>query len=229
MALYGAFSIADSIDEAFERCGRDPSAITGEHIASAQRSIRLLLSDWNTDSVDFWKVASGQQQALTVNQAVFTPLAGTIDIIRIACRRDVYDTPMLVIAASDWFAIPDRQVVIGMPNRLWCERLVSTVNANIYPMSENATDVLIYDALLQFNDSSFLAGSPDVPDTWLNAFVDGLTVKLAEKYAPDRLGEKQALYGGPMMRTGSYARARYGNRERGDTVLIRHSTRRPRR
>lgn len=226
MALPESFSIADAIDEAFERIGRAPSGITAEHIVSAQRSIRLLLSDWNTDSVDFWKVASGQIHTVALNESAFTPVAGTVDIIRVACRRSQYDTPMLVIAAEDWFAIPDKLLTAGMPTRVWCERLASSVSAHYWPMAENATDVLVYDALLQFNDSSILAGSPDVPEMWLNAFTDGLTAKLAEKWAPDRMAEKIQIYGGPEVRTGSYGRARHGNRERAPTIMTVHRSRR---
>lgn len=228
MALPSAFSIADAIDEAMERCGYAPSGLTPEHIASAQRSIRLLLSDWNTDSVDFWKVSSGNLHALALSEASFTPVTGTVDIIRMACRRSQYDTPMLVISGAEWFAIPDKLLTSGMPTRVWCERLVSSVTAHIWPYSENATDVMVYDALTQFNDSSILAGSPDVPEPWLNAFTDGLTMKCAEKWAPDRLAEKKQIYGGPMESTGSYARARYGNRERGDTTFSFRKARRRR-
>ena len=234
MALPGTFSVANAIDEAFERIGFDPTGLTARHINSARRSIRLLLSDWNNDSVDFWKVVSGVQVPLVYNQASFTPVEGCIDILRIACRRDRYDTPMLIIAASDWFAIPDKTQDIGMPTRLWNERLVNTQIGHIWPFSENDTDILIYDAMVRFQDSTILAAGADVPDEWLEAFTAGLAAKLAEKFAPQRLEEKMKLYGGPMpdgglSNKGAYGRARVGNRERTDTVMVVHKGRRWRR
>lgn len=229
MALPSSFSVANAIDDAFERIGFDPTGLTGRHYQSARRSIRLMLTDWNNDSVDFWKVASGVEQALVYGQETFVPIEGCVDVLRIACRRDRYDTPMLIIAASDWFAIPDKNQDYGMPTRLWNERLVDSQVGHIWPRSENDTDILIYDAMLQFNDSAILAGSPDVPDQWTEAFVAGLTAKLAEKFAPTRLEEKMKLAGGPMMPGGAYGRARTGNRERTDTVMVVHRGRRWRR
>lgn len=229
MALPPAWTVAEAIEEAFERIGFAPSGLTGEHLLSARRSIRLLLDDWNNDDVDFWKVASGQTHAQTLNEASFTPVTGTIDVLRMAVRRNSNTTEMVMISASDWFAIPDKGVAPGMANRCWVQRENGAVTCNIYPKAENSTDVLVYDALVQFNDSSILQGAADVPALWNEAFTAGLCVKLAEKFRPDRLVEKQTLAGGPGMPTGAYARARMGNRERADTVFVVHKGRRQRR
>lgn len=230
MTLPAAWTIADSLDEAFERCGVAPSGITEEHIDSAARSIRLLLSSWNNDSIDFWKVSSGNQQTLAVDDDSFTPVSGTLDIIRAKVLRDDVTTPMLIIGAEDWFRIPDLLAGnTGMPNRLWVERLASSVTANFWPASENATDKIVYDAILQFNDSTVLSGSADVPETWLTAFLDGLTMFLSQKFDRANYDRNARIYGGPMIPTGSYAVARAGNREKADTVFVVHNSRRRRR
>lgn len=229
MALPANFTVADAIDEAMERCLFAPEAITPQHIVSARRSIRLMLDDWNNDSVDFWKVVSNQQHQQTLREDEFVPPAGTIDILDMSVLRDTYTTPMVILSRSDWFAIPDKATVQGMANRVWTERLQNSVTCHIYPFAENSTDILVFDAMVQFNDSSILQGSPDVPPLWNEAFTAGLTAKLAEKFRHELFAEKLALAGGPFMPTGAYARARTGNRERGDTVMIRHKGRRQRR
>ena len=228
MAFPTSFLVADGIDEAYERIGENPSGLEARHIESAKRSIRLLLADWNTDGVDFWKVLSLQTHALTTNEAYFTPVTGIIDILDISVRRNNFDTPMLIVSESDWFAIPDK-TIIGMPNRLWLERLSTSKIAHIWPASQNSTDIIVYNAIVRFYDSSILAAEADVPDMWLEAFYAGLTAKLAEKFAPTRFAEKMALAGGPGVKGGAYGRARIGDRERADTSMVVHTTRRFRR
>lgn len=229
MALPSAFTVSQGIDEAFERIGYDPTALEPRHLVSARRSIRLMLDDWNNDSVDFWKVQSNIQHVQTLNEASFVPPVGLIDILDMAVLRDTYTTPMVCLARSDWFAIPDKATVQGMANRFWLERLIAGFVCHIYPFAENSTDILVYDAMVQFNDSSILQGAADIPPLWNEAFVAGLTAKLAEKFARQLWAEKKAEAGGPFTPGGAYGRARTGNRERGDTVMIVHKGRRQRR
>jgi hypothetical protein len=237
MTLPPIFKTYEAIDEAFERIGFDPEGLTARHLASARRSIHLMLDLWNNDSVDFWKVVSGVEQPTSVLMQTFTPAVdGFIDMLRMTLKRDSYTTPITLIAASDWFAIPDKDVTRGMPNRCWVQRLQNSAECYIYPKAENDTDIIIYDAMVRSYDSAILNAQADVPPTWNEAFTAGLTWYLAEKFAPARMAEKDVKYGGPGTSTyaagkpvGAYAIARMGNRERADTTFVVHKNRRPRR
>lgn len=229
MALPSTFTVSEAIDEAFERCLISPANITPQHIVSARRSIRLMLDDWNNDSIDFWKVSSGQQHTQTLDEDDFTLPAGTIDVLDMGVLRNDYLTPLVIISRSDWFAIPDKATAQGMANRVWVERLTTGLTAHIYPKAPNSTDILVYDAMVRFNDSSALGSAADVPPLWNEAFTAGLTAALAFKFARPLWSEAKAEYGGPGVSTGAYARARMGNRERGDTVMVVHKARRQRR
>jgi hypothetical protein len=228
MTLPSAFTVAQSIDEAFERSLIDPKGITPEHVASARRSIRLMLDSWNNDSVMFWKVGAGQTQALAIGDDSFTLVAGAIDILQAAILRSGAYIPVSIISQSQWFAIPDRDAttqVQGLPRLCWVERTITGATAHIYPAADLATDVFVYDVMLQFNDSSQLSAQADVPGRWNNAFVSGLTAFLSEKFNHALFAEKMAKYGGPGVtnRPGQppsdYQIARMGDRERGDTVM----------
>lgn len=229
MTLPPTFRVAEAIDDAFERIQVDPKGITAEHVASVRRSIRLLLSEWNSDSVTFWKVQAGVQHVLTLNENQFVPPAGCLDILNAALKRDVYITTMIMLSREDWFNIPDKDTVKGMPNRFWTERNSVPPTVHIYPFAENSTDIIVYDAWMQFNDSTQLAGSADIPPRWEEAFTAGLTAKLAEKFNRALWAEKKMAAGGPMQSGGAYAIARAGDRERGDTVLVYQKSRRTRR
>lgn len=234
MALYGPMTIGEAIEEAFENIGFAPSGLTAEHVESAQRSIKRMLTSWNNDSVNFWKVLPNQTHTQTVEEQTWTLPAGTVDILDMAVLRDNYSTPMLTVTRSDWFAIPDKAVTTGMANRIWVERDLDPPVAHIYPMAENSSDVLVYDALVQFNDSSVLKLAPDIRQTWNDAFIAGLEWYLAGKFCPQRLMEKSQKYGGPGTGTpsgssGLYQIGKWANRERGDTVMLRHKSLRSRR
>lgn len=235
MGLQPQFSLSDHIDEAFERCLYDPTGITPRHLTSARRSVRTMLTSWNNDSVDFWKVGSGLTHLQTQGEAQFTLPAGTIDVLRMAVLRNVYTTPMISLSASDWFDIPDKGVVQGMANRYWVERTEAGIVCHVYPFAENSTDILVFDTMTLFNDSTILKNTPDIMPLWDACFTTGLTAYLAEKFAHNLFIEKWALYGGPGYHSppgkskSAYEIARMGNRERADTVMIVGKTRRWRR
>lgn len=222
MALPASFKVAESIDEAFERIGFAPEQITVRHVVSARRSIRLMLADWNTDQVLFWKVAAARTSALTLSADDFSPAADVIDILDMAVRRDNIDIPMQALSRSQWFALPDKIESQAMPTHYWVERLATGVTVHIYPKSENATDVLVYDAMLYFDDTSALASSTGLVERWNPAFTAGLTYHLSEKFARQMMAEKLELYGGPNPPRGvwgAYQRAKTGDRERGETRI----------
>lgn len=238
MSFPAQFKVAEAMDEAFERIQLDPKGLTAEHVVSARRSIRLLLDSWNNDSIQFWKMAAGQQQAMTQGLVTFTPVAGTIDILQCSILRNGAYIPVDLISETDWFAIPDRDAtpqVQGLPRMAWVQRLITGPVVHLYPAADLATDFFVYDAMLQFNDSAQLNGGADVPFRWNNAFTSGLCASLAEKYAPALYAAKQAKYGGPgyLAPRGApptdYQLARMGDRERTDTIFVFQKSRRTRR
>ncbi len=229
MSLYSDMTLAEALDEAFENIGFAPSSIQAEHLDSARRSIRRMLTAWNNDSVNFWTVAPGLTHTQAVGEDSFVLPAGTIDLLRIGILRNGYLTPVLLISADDWFNIADKGLASGMATRVWVERDVEPPVAHVYPKAENSTDVLTFDAMTWFQDSSALNVKPQIGQLWNDAFISGMEWYLARKFAPARAGEKEAYYGGPETQflggRGSYRVARMGNRERADTVLIRRKSR----
>lgn len=229
MTLYADMTMGDALDEAFENIGFSPEAVQAAHIDSARRSIRRLLTVWNNDAINFWKVAPGLTHTQTVGEDAFPLPAGTIDLISIGILRNGYLTPVLMISQSDWFNIADKGLASGLATRVWVERDVEPPIVHVYPKAENSTDVLVFDAMQWFEDSSALNVKPNIGQMWNDAFISALEWYLAQKHAPARAQEKEARYGGPETQfrgnAGSYRVARMGNRERADTVMIRRTTR----
>lgn len=225
MALPRDFELAEHIEEAFERIGFDPAKLETRHTVSAQRSVRLLLTDWQNDQVKQWKIET-KTYALTVDQQDIDVEDGVEDAMLAAILRSDIRTPVTLISREDWFLIPDIETATGMPNRMWIERSIPPV-IHIYPKSENATDELLVESVMAFEDADVMSGRIDIRNAWIEAFTAGLAVKLAEKFAPDRLEEKLLLYGGPeVVGKGAYGRAKTAERDRSDTVMTVRTSRR---
>lgn len=211
MANYATFSVGEAIIEAFERILIQQSRVDAEKMDSAFRSIRLLLEDWDNDDVKLWRVVSSTQ-VTTESDSDYTLTAGAIDVIEVYLRRDGIDTPMAILSRSQWFAIPDKDEE-GRPDRIWVDRSQDPPVMNVWPVPENSTDTIVYNYLKKLQDSSTVSSGADVPSRWNEAFVSGLTAKLAEKWARPLLAEKMSLAGA------AYSRAKIGERERGATVM----------
>ena len=209
---------AEIIDEAFERCGVDPSSLTVRHLKSAVRSMNLLFSEWANKGVKLWAVEQ-EEVALAAGVADFTTPAGTIAILEAVLRRDGADTPVIEISRQEWLDIP-RKDTTGRVDRFYLDRgLVPAVH--IWPVPENSTDKLIYNRMRQLEDFAAIADNPDAPVRWLEALNAGLAAKLALKFAPDRLATLDAIA------NTAFLTAKMEERERADTV-IRGSYRRGR-
>lgn len=226
MAIPVRLLVREAIDDAYERIGKNPATLDSERLISCQRSIRLLLTDWNNDGVMFWRIQTDQELTIDIGDETIALPANVMDVLDMAVRRDDAKIPMSEISRIDWFAIPDRINSSGMPTRYWVERNVEPPVVHFYPKAENDTDVLVYDCITFFAESTSLSTYADVRRNWDEAFVSGLAVKFAEKWAADRLVEKQTLYGGPQKMIGAYAMAKMGDRERGDTVFVLNKRRR---
>lgn len=187
MSSSGLFSfnpiIAEIIDEAFERIGKDPASLVGRHMRSARRSIEYVLTHWNNATPLQWTLDL-QSQALTQGLIEFTPPAGTIDITRMVLRRDGEDTPMSAMSKNEYLELNDKTQQ-GRPDRYVVMRTI-TPTVNIWTASENDTDLLIYWRIRQIQDGGGAQNTLDIPHRFREAFTASLAAKLSEKFAPDR-------------------------------------------
>ena len=90
-----AFSMtnAEIIDEAFERCGVDPSSLVARHLRSAVRSLNLLFSEWENRGKKLWAIEQ-ETLTLTASDTDFVPPSGTQVILEMALRRVAGNHPV---------------------------------------------------------------------------------------------------------------------------------------
>lgn len=207
---YGyAPDFAEFIDEAFERCGKDPAKLTNSHLVSARRSINLMFADWDADDVRLFAVDE-QTQALTASLGYYTLVAATLGLLTCFIRRDGVDTPVTRITREQYAQIPNK-FQEGLPTQIFHNR--KTGVAYLWSEPENSTDVLHYWRLRELQDVSTSAESPDVPKRAYEALASGLAARLALKFAPDRHDKLMT------QADTAFKRMKEGDRERADVTF----------
>ena len=115
---------------------------------------------------------------------------------------------------SELINIPEKDTE-GRPDRIFIDKQRDGIELTFWPVPENSTDEIHFDAVFKFEDSDTAADNSDIPWYMYDAFAYGLAFRIAEKFAPPEL--EQALYGKAenAFITGSNAA-----RERGDVRIV---------
>jgi hypothetical protein len=217
---YLAPDIADILDECFERAGMQPQAIGTEHIASAMRSIKLMLnSEWHTVGIREWMVEQ-TLQTVTAGDASYDLPTGSVFVTGMMLRRNSADTPMNPISRNDYLQIANKAQT-GRPDRFFADRRYDKVTITLWATPENSTDVLVINYFRQASNPGTLANTLQLPPHTLEAFHAGLSARLAQKYNAERFDKLQVLYRGsdPNKIGGALKAALEEDRERVDTAF----------
>ena len=215
MATTGTFSfspsIAEAVDEAWERCGLNPENLTARHAKSALRSIAYMLSHWPNKGLLQWTIEIVTHQFVQ-GVASFALPAGAIDILEANLMRDECgEIPMSPWNRQQYFSVTNKDSQ-GRPSNYFVERTI-TPTVYVWPAPENSTDVMRYYRTRHLEDAGRLSNTIDIPTRYQQAFVSGLAAELAPKFAPDREMSLRESAERAMRE------ARNEDRERGDFVL----------
>lgn len=182
-------SIAEIIEEAYERCGLEVR--TGYDAETARRSLNLMFADWSNRGVNLWTVRSATQ-ALTQGTSAYTLNKHTVDILQIVLNRDGTDYEMDQISRANYASLPDKTTQ-GRPSQYYFDRRISPV-INVWASPENSTDTLTYYYIQQMEDADYLYNNVEAPLRFYPCMVAGLAYYMAMKRAPDRMQILKAVY-----------------------------------
>jgi len=182
-------SIAEIIEEAYERCGLEVR--TGYDAETARRSLNLMFADWSNRGVNLWTVRS-TTQALTQGTSAYTLNKHTVDILQIVLNRDGTDYEMDQISRANYATIPDKTTQ-GRPSQYYFDRRISPI-INVWATPENSTDTLTYYYIQQMEDADYLYNNVEAPLRFYPCMVAGLAYYMAMKRAPDRLQILKSVY-----------------------------------
>jgi len=181
--------VADYIEEAFERCGLEVR--TGYDLKTAKRSMNLMLAEWANRGLNQWTI---KQQTVSLTQAdgEYSLGADVIDILSVVVRRSNTDYALERLSRDSFLSIPNKTTQ-GRPSQFFLDRQI-TPNLKVWPVPENSTDVIYYDALTRMDDADAQKNTLDMPFRFYPCLAAGLAYYIAMKRAPQRIQLLKAVY-----------------------------------
>ena len=181
--------VAEYIEEAFERCGLEVR--TGYDLRTAKRSLNLMLAEWANRGLNQWTI---KQRTLSLAQGDGEYDLGTdiIDVLSVVIRRSDTDYALDRVSRDTFISIPNKTTQ-GRPSQFFLDRQL-TPNLKVWPVPENSTDVIIYDALTRMDDGDAQTNTMDMPFRFYPCLAAGLAYYIAMKRAPERIQLLKAVY-----------------------------------
>lgn len=181
--------VAEYVEEAFERCGLEVR--TGYDLKTAKRSLNLLLADWANRGLNQWTI---KQRSITVVQGDGDYTLGTdvIDVLSVVCRRNGTDYSLERLSRDGFLTIPNKTTQ-GRANQFFLDRQL-TPDLKLWPVPDNSTDVIIYDALTRMDDADGYTNTMDLPFRFYPCLAAGLAYYIALKRAPNRVQLLKSVY-----------------------------------
>tara|TARA_R110001583_G_scaffold84690_1_gene222479 strand:+ start:1227 stop:1895 length:669 start_codon:yes stop_codon:yes gene_type:complete len=181
--------VADYIEEAFERCGLEVR--TGYDLKTAKRSMNLLFADWANRGINQWTIAQ-RSFTVTSNDGQYDLSADVIDILSLVIQRDGTDYSLDRISRDAYLNIPTKSTQ-SRPTQYFLDRQI-TPNLKLWPLPDNSTDVIYYDALIRLDDADTFIDTIQIPFRFYPALAAGLAYYIAVKKAPDRIPLLKPMY-----------------------------------
>ena len=193
MAVSGStdfeLDVAEYIEEAFERCGIEVR--TGYDLKSARRSLNLMLAEWANRGLNQWTI-SQSTQSLTKGTGNYTLDSGVIDVLSVVVRRDGTDFSLDRISRDTYLAIPTKTTE-ARPSQFFLDRQIQPV-LKLWPVPENSTDTIIFDALTRMDDADTYVNTVDMPFRFFPCLAAGLAYYISIKRAPNKTQLLKAVY-----------------------------------
>ena len=129
----------------------------------------------------------------TVTSAIdFSNVRSNIDILSVVVRRDGTDFALSRLSRDDYINIPNKTTQ-SRPNQFFLDRQVTPI-LKIWPVPENDTDVIFYNALTRMDDADTFINNMDMPFRFYPCLAAGLAYYISVKRAPNRVQMLKAMY-----------------------------------
>ena len=206
------FSIADIVEESYERIGIQ--GVSGYQLKSARRSLNIMFQEWGNRGLHYWEVANNSI-TLVNGQSVYTMFRSTtdgtsdatavygVDDVLEAVYRNAsnVDVSLTKISRSEYQALSNKSST-GQPTQYYVQRFIDRITITLYltpGTSENGKFLNFY-YVKRIQDAGSYTNDADVPYRFVPCMIAGLSYYLAQKYAPDRIQAMKLLYEGELNR-----------------------------
>ena len=200
------FSIADIVEESYERIGIQ--GVSGYQLKSARRSLNIMFQEWGNRGLHYWEVANNSI-TLVNGQSVYTMFRSTtdgtsdatavygVDDVLEAVYRNAsnVDVSLTKISRSEYQALSNKSST-GQPTQYYVQRFIDRITITLYltpGTSENGKFLNFY-YVKRIQDAGSYTNDADVPYLFVPCMIAGLSYYLAQKYAPDRIQAMKLLY-----------------------------------
>jgi hypothetical protein len=200
------FSIADIIEEAYERIGIQ--GVSGYQLKGARRSLNIMFQEWGNRGLHYWEVRNNSI-TLVSGQATYTmyrssadgtssttAVYGVDDVLEASYRNaSNIDVPLTKINRSAYQALSNKTST-GQPTQYFVERFIDKITITLYltPGSSEAGNYLNYYYTKRIQDAGDYTNDADVPYRFVPCMLAGLAYYLAIKFSPDRIQNLKLLY-----------------------------------
>lgn len=172
---------------AYSLAGIRRTAITQEHLMDARMAANLMLSSWDNDTPNLWKVDLVQvtlvqgQQTYPVDPATIMVLDAYTRIID--GNGNPIDSIIWPLSRTEYASMPNK-LMQGRVTSYWFDRLLSPTITLWQVPDGNGPYSLQYYRVSQIFDADLQGGQTiDIDNSWLDAFAFGLAYRLAISYA----------------------------------------------
>ena len=153
--------------------------------------MNLLFADWANRGINQWTIAQ-RSFTVTSNDGQYDLSADVIDILSLVIQRDGTDYSLDRISRDAYLNIPTKSTQ-SRPSQYFLDRQI-TPNLKLWPLPDNSTDVIYYDALIRLDDADTFVDTIQIPFRFYPALAAGLAYYIAVKKAPDRIPLLKPMY-----------------------------------
>lgn len=200
------FSIADIVEEAYERIGIQ--GVSGYQLKGARRSLNILFQEWANRGLHYWEIANNNI-TLVNGQSVYTmfrstsdgtsdatAVYGVEDVLEASYRNsDNIDFPLTKINRSEYQSFSNKSET-GVPTQYFVQRFIDRITITLYltPGTSEAGNKINYYYAKRIQDAGDYTNDADVPYRFVPCMVTGLAYYLSIKFAPERVQVLKMLY-----------------------------------
>ena len=200
------FSIADIVEEAYERIGIQ--GVSGYQLKGARRSLNILFQEWANRGLHYWEIANNNI-TLVNGQSVYTMFRSTADgtsdatavygvedVLEASYRNsDDIDFPLTKINRSEYQSFSNKSET-GVPTQYFVQRFIDRITITLYltPGTSEAGNKINYYYAKRIQDAGDYTNDADVPYRFVPCMVTGLAYYLSIKFAPERVQVLKMLY-----------------------------------
>jgi len=214
---FGINTTTDSvIEEAYDRCGKEPSELSAYDISKAIRSLNFMAADWSNRQLNLWTVDL-QVLPLTEDRQMYTLPNDTIAMLQTAVRLTqndvVTDIIVTALGRGDYLALPNKAQRAQRSTQFYFQRTMPPL-LYVWPVPDNDLTKLVYYRIRAMQDWVGMNGTQDTPPRFMEAIAADLAYRLSVKGAG---GDTAAL---KMEADATFARAAAEDRERVPTTIV---------